>query len=76
MPTTSDKPNEAVVIASAGVLSPEDIAKEDEARKAAQAGSSGEDIWEDYPVDEEGVDAEKPEEALDVAIKLKEIGTK
>lgn len=31
---------------------------------------------QDYPADEEGVDAEKPEEALGVATKLKEIGTK
>ncbi|GFZ47307.1 peptidylprolyl isomerase [Saitozyma sp. JCM 24511] len=76
IPTTSDKPNEPVVIAAAGVLSPEEVAKEDEERKAAAQGPAGEDIWEDYPVDEERIDAEKPEEALEVATKLKEIGTK
>ncbi|RSH95180.1 peptidyl-prolyl cis-trans isomerase cpr6 [Saitozyma podzolica] len=76
IPTTSDKPNEPVVIAAAGVLSPEEVAKEDEERKAAAQGPAGEDIWEDYPVDEEKIDAEKPEEALEVATKLKEIGTK
>jgi len=44
--TTSDKPNESVVIAASGVLSEEELEKEDEERKAAQAGSGGEDIWE------------------------------
>ncbi|WWC98071.1 peptidyl-prolyl cis-trans isomerase D [Kwoniella sp. B9012] len=76
LPTTSDKPNEEVKIASAGVLTPEDIAKEDEERKKAQEASGGEDIWEDYPQDEEGIDAEKAEEALSVALKLKDVGTK
>ena len=66
------------------------MAKEEEARKAAQEGASGEDNWEvrnfgraskeladmqDYPADEEGVDTEKPDEALKVALKLKDIGT-
>ncbi|ORY33090.1 cyclophilin-like domain-containing protein [Naematelia encephala] len=78
LPTTSDKPNEPVVISAAGVLSEEEVQKEEEARKAAQeqASSGGEDIWEDYPVDEESVDVDKPEEALGVATKLKDIGTK
>lgn len=76
LPTDNDKPLEAVTIAAAGVLSPEQISKDEEERKKAQEASGGEDIWEDYPVDEEGVDAEKPEEALSVAGKLKEIGTK
>lgn len=31
---------------------------------------------QDYPIDEEGVDVDKPEEALGVATKLKDIGTK
>lgn len=75
IPTTSDKPNEEVKIAAAGVLSDEEVVKEEEARKAAQEGAAGEDIWEDYPADEEGVDTEKPEEALKVALKLKDIGT-
>jgi peptidyl-prolyl isomerase D len=64
-----------VTIAAAGVLSEEDLAKEAEQRKAAQDSSAGEDIWEDYPDDEEGIDADKPDEALSVATKLKEIGT-
>lgn len=46
LPTTSDKPNEAVVIAAAGVLSPEELQKEEEEKKAAQAGAAREDIWE------------------------------
>ncbi|KAK1922649.1 cyclophilin-like domain-containing protein [Papiliotrema laurentii] len=75
IPTTSDKPNEDVVIAAAGVLSEEDLAKEAEEKKAAQDSAAGEDIWEDYPADEEGIDVDKPEEALSVGIKLKDIGT-
>jgi len=46
LPTVSDKPNEPVVIAAAGVLSQEDIKKADEERKQAQEASAGEDIWE------------------------------
>lgn len=34
------------MIAAAGVLSPEEVAKEDEERKAAAQGPAGEDIWE------------------------------
>jgi peptidyl-prolyl isomerase D len=75
LPTTSDKPNEDVKIVAAGVLPPEEIAKEDEEKKKAQESASGEDIWEDYPIDEEGIDVDKPEEALPVALKLKDIGT-
>ncbi|WVQ93122.1 peptidyl-prolyl cis-trans isomerase D [Kwoniella sp. CBS 9459] len=75
IPTTSDKPNEEVKIEAAGVLSAEDLAKEDEEKKKAQEGAAGEDIWEDYPQDEEGIDAEKADEALSVAQKLKDIGT-
>ncbi|RXK37434.1 peptidyl-prolyl cis-trans isomerase D [Tremella mesenterica] len=75
LPTTSDRPNEEVKIVAAGVLTEEDLAKEEEERRSAQEGAAGEDIWEDYPADEEGVDTEKPEEALGVALKLKEIGT-
>ena len=78
LPTTDDKPHEEVMIASAGILSTEDVAKEEEARKSAQesASAGGDDVWEDYPVDEEGVDVDKPEETLGVATKLKDIGTK
>ncbi|WVQ81136.1 peptidyl-prolyl cis-trans isomerase D [Cryptococcus sp. DSM 104549] len=76
LPTTSDKPNEEVKIAAAGVLTPEEVAKAEEEKKAAQATAQGEDIWEDYPQDEEGIDAEKAEEALEVAKKLKDVGTK
>ncbi|KAK8843983.1 peptidyl-prolyl cis-trans isomerase D [Kwoniella newhampshirensis] len=75
IPTISDKPNEEVKIAAAGLLSEEEVAKEDEERKKAQETAAGEDIWEDYPQDEEGVDAEKAEEALGVATKLKAVGT-
>lgn len=57
-------------------MSSEDISQEEEKKKQAQADAGGDDIWEDYPADEEGIDAEKPEEALSVAAKLKEIGTK
>jgi len=46
LPTVSDKPNDPVVIAAAGVLSEEDIKKADEERKQAQEASAGEDIWE------------------------------
>ncbi|KIR63914.1 peptidyl-prolyl cis-trans isomerase D [Cryptococcus bacillisporus CA1873] len=73
--TTSDRPNEPVTISSAGVLSPEQVAQLEAERQAKQANSEGGDIWEDWPQDEEGVDAEKPEEALAVAGKLKEVGT-
>ena len=50
LPTVSDKPNDPVVIASAGVLSEEDIKKADEERKQAQEASAGEDIWEVGPI--------------------------
>ncbi|KAI9636793.1 cyclophilin-like domain-containing protein [Dioszegia hungarica] len=76
LPTDNDKPREAVTIAAAGVLSEEDVKKEEEANKMAMANVDGEDLYEDYPVDEERIDAEKPEEALQVATKLKEIGTR
>jgi peptidyl-prolyl isomerase D len=46
LPTSNDKPNESVIIAAAGVLSPEEISKADEERKAAQEASGGDDIWE------------------------------
>ncbi|WVN88033.1 peptidyl-prolyl cis-trans isomerase D [Cryptococcus depauperatus CBS 7841] len=75
IPTQSDKPIEPVVIASAGVLSPEEIAQAEQAKKVAQTNPDG-DIWEDFPQDEEGIDSEKPQEALDVAQKLKDLGTK
>jgi peptidyl-prolyl isomerase D len=74
LPTTSDKPHEDVTIVSAGVLTPEDLAKEEQDKAAAQSG--GDDVWEEYPEDEEGVDTEVPEKALEVAKKLKELGTK
>jgi peptidyl-prolyl isomerase D len=92
LPTDNDKPREAVTIAAAGVLSEEDVKKEEEVNKMAMANVDGEDLYEvsfsapassgheadhqDYPVDEERIDAEKPEEALQVATKLKEIGTR
>jgi peptidyl-prolyl isomerase D len=44
-------------------------------RAAAAASSGGEDVFEDYPADEEKIDAEKPEEALKVALTLKDVGT-
>jgi peptidyl-prolyl isomerase D len=76
LPTTSDKPNEPVTIAAAGVLTEDELKAEEETKKAAQSSGAGEDIWEDWPVDEEGIDVDKPEECLGVAEKLKDIGTK
>ena len=46
LPTKNDKPNEPVVIASAGVLSEDELANEEDERKRAQASSGGDDIWE------------------------------
>lgn len=46
IPTKDDKPEEPVVIAAAGVLSPEELAQAAEERKKAQEASGGEDIWE------------------------------
>lgn len=48
LPTTSDKPNEPVVISAAGVLSAEELEKEEAERKKVQeeASSGAEDIWE------------------------------
>ena len=63
------------MIAAAGVLSTEEVEKEDADRKAAMSGESGKDVWEDYPIDESSVDTDKPEEGLQVAQKLKDIGT-
>ena len=75
LPTTSDKPNEDVVIAAAGVLGEEDLIKEEEEKKAANESAAGQDVWEDYPADEDKIDAEKAEEALSVAQRLKTVGT-
>lgn len=90
LPTKADKPNEAVTITAAGVMSEEDLAKEAEAKKASIKDAGDDDVYEvrsaypsmgrklieqDYPIDEERIDAEKPEEALQVATKLKDIGT-
>jgi peptidyl-prolyl isomerase D len=46
IPVTNDRPNEPVVIAAAGVLSPEEVAKQEEERKAAAQNSGEEDVWE------------------------------
>ena len=46
LPTKSDKPDEPVMIAASGVLSDDELAKEEEERKRAQATSGGDDIWE------------------------------
>lgn len=76
LPTSAnDRPEEPVTITAAGVLSPEEVAEEDRKRKNALDAMSSEDVFEDYPQDEEKVDAEKPEEALKVATSLKELGT-
>lgn len=78
IPTSAgDKPEDDVTIISAGVLSAEEVAEEDAKREraAAAASSGGEDVFEDYPADEEKIDAEKPEEALKVALTLKDVGT-
>lgn len=46
IPTQNDKPNDPVVISAAGVLSEEDIAKEDELKKAAIKDAGDDDIYE------------------------------
>ena len=51
------------------------MAKEEEEKKAASENAAGQDIWEDYPADEEKIDAEKAEEDVVVAQKLKAVGT-
>lgn len=78
IPTKDDRPIEEVVIADAGVLTPEQVAEEDAKRQAAAEGATagGEDVFEDYPADEEKVDAGVPEVALKVATTLKDLGTK
>lgn len=75
----NDRPEDRVVISAAGVLSPEEVADEDAKRqRAADAASSGgEDVYEDYPADEEKVNVEeKPEEGVKIATTLKDVGTK
>ena len=74
--TTSDKPNWDVVIKAAGVLSEEDLAKEEAEKAAARDSAQGEDIWEDSPADEEGINVDVADEALSVALKLKDVGTR
>jgi len=74
--TTNDKPDWDVVIKAAGVLSEEDIAKEEAEKAAARDQAEGEDIWEDSPADEEGINVDVADEALGVALKLKDIGTR
>jgi peptidyl-prolyl isomerase D len=73
----SDRPVDPVKIAAAGVLSPEEVAEEDakRARAAEAAGAGGEDVFEDYPADEDKVDTEDPKIALKVATTLKDLGT-
>ena len=67
LPTTSDKPNVLVTIASAGVLTEEQV--QEERNKATQSASS--DPYADYPVDEESTDVDKPENCVPIASKLK-----
>jgi peptidyl-prolyl isomerase D len=57
-----------VVIAKCGLLSPDEPLTPSNAIEG--------DIWEDWPDDEEKVSEEKPEEAKEVATKLKEIATR
>ncbi len=57
-----------MVISDCGVLSP------DEPIGAPNAVEG--DIWEDWPEDEDKVSEEKPEEAKEVAGKLKELATR
>lgn len=68
LPTANDKPIVPVVISDCGVLSP------DEPIGAPNAVEG--DIWEDWPEDEDKVSEEKPEEAKEVAGKLKELATR
>ncbi len=77
IPTSgSDRPEEEVKITGAGVLDAAEVEKEDaeRARAAAAAASGGEDVFEDYPADEEKIDAEKADEALKVAQTLRALG--
>lgn len=77
IPTSaSDRPQDEVKITGAGVLDAAEVEKEDAARSRAAdaAAQGGEDVFEDYPADEEKIDAEKAEEALKVAQTLRALG--
>lgn len=77
LPTSaSDRPEKPVKITGAGVLDAADVEKEDaeRARAAEAAAKGGEDVFEDYPADEEKIDAEKADEALKVAQTLRALG--
>lgn len=79
LPTNaSDRPDEKVTIEAAGVLSPEEVEKADAERLMAvnEATRGDFDVFEDYPADEEKIDAENADAALATAQTLKDIGTK
>lgn len=63
-----DKPQEKIIIANCGELSPEEVI--DSSKKADAAG----DAYEDHPSDEEE-DVHKPEISLKIASDLRSIGT-
>ncbi|BEJ00423.1 hypothetical protein CcaverHIS631_0502800 [Cutaneotrichosporon cavernicola] len=76
LPTSADRPDEEVKIIGAGVLDEAEVEKEDAARaRAAEAAVSGsEDVFEDYPADEEKIDPEDAEQALKVGQTLRALG--
>ncbi|KAG8836173.1 peptidyl-prolyl cis-trans isomerase cpr6 [Serendipita sp. 399] len=70
--TAGDVPVTPVVIADCGELSPDDPSL----TSAAQVNvGEGGDPYEDWPEDEESVDAHKPEEALKIAGNIREIAS-
>ncbi|KAJ8082121.1 peptidyl-prolyl cis-trans isomerase cpr6 [Marasmius tenuissimus] len=69
-PTSNgDKPTEPIVIEDCGVLSPDDPSL-----TAEEVGTDG-DPYEDYP-DDDDHDISKPEVALEIATKVRELGNK
>jgi len=64
-----DVPTAPIVISACGVLSPDDPCLQ-------TSNPSGEDIWEDYAVDDESGADKDPNLALQIAEKIKELGVK
>lgn len=79
LPTNaSDRPNDAVTITAAGVIPPEEVDKLDAERLMSvnEATRGDYDVYEEYPADEEKIDAENFDAALMAGKTLKDIGTK
>lgn len=69
LPTDSgDKPSEAVTITDCGELGPND--------PLPTSNKIEGDVYEDFPDDDETVDEGKPEQSVEVASKLKDIGAR